>query len=554
MMRFYLLFLCLALSVGSCSDIYTSRGKRAVDDSMAVYLEQIQQCFSRQDYDRALEMSYMLEGFGSDSGSEKCLLYADIYKAQCFMAMNITDSMYYYFDRTLATAQKNQDIWALATIYNAMGGNAAFGEGDYSRGIACLTEGLKYASDIKDTSRIVLLESNLAMLYYVIDDFSGLKYALDVFRIGQERGNDYNIFLGALISASLYWMANDRDNALWYVEQAMPHVEKFDPSRETYVLYADILRASGDDADAVMYYDKAFRERSGPGLYSLAGLYLGYARYLTDNGKDEKAVEVLLHGLRTMDTLRSPVNEPLIYASLSEIYERRLEYQKALSYHKMYKEAADKQLSLVTEREIKKIQMAYERQQHEMELLGWQNKYNMAVMAFAFAVCVVSGLYVLYYNKRKNYLQLFRQHQTILECQDAKTGDSPLPMSQDKMKEMFDRLEVLMREQELYRQSDLSRDIVAQMLSTNRTYLCSAIKSYTGMSFTYYVNSFRINEAVRILSDPEDNTPIKALAGNLGYNNLTSFYRLFEAAKGMPPSKYRESVVQNAKLANCKNL
>ena len=71
------------------------------------------------------------------------------------------------------------------------------------------------------------------------------------------------------------------------------------------------------------------------------------------------------------------------------------------------------------------------------------------------------------------------------------------------------------------------------------------------MTFPYYVNSFRINEAVRILSNPEDNTPIKAIAGNLGYNNLTTFYRLFEAAKGMPPSKYRETVIQNANLADC---
>lgn len=72
------------------------------------------------------------------------------------------------------------------------------------------------------------------------------------------------------------------------------------------------------------------------------------------------------------------------------------------------------------------------------------------------------------------------------------------------------------------------------------------------MSFPYYVNSFRINEAVRILSDPENDTPIKAIAWSLGYNNLTTFYRLFEAAKGMPPSKYRETIIQNAKLADYK--
>jgi len=242
-----------------------------------------------------------------------------------------------------------------------------------------------------------------------------------------------------------------------------------------------------------------------------------------------------------------------MYLSLSGIYEDMGELGTALTYYKQYNEEANRQLNLEIERKISSIRREYDKQKHEVELLEWRNKYNLAVMAFVFAVCVFVGLYLLYRSKVKNYRQLLKQHQTILERQETRPAQTAaVPMPQDKMKEMYDRLEKLMYEQELYRQSDLSRDKVAQMLSTNRTYLCSVIKSFTGMTFPYYVNSFRINEAVRILSNPEDNTPIKAIAGNLGYNNLTTFYRLFEAAKGMPPSKYRETVIQNANLADCK--
>ena len=185
--------------------------------------------------------------------------------------------------------------------------------------------------------------------------------------------------------------------------------------------------------------------------------------------------------------------------------------------------------------------------------MEWRNKYNLAVMVTVLVVCVFVGLYVLYRNKVKNYRQLLKQHQAILEHQEMQSVHSvSVSLPQDRMKELYDRLEKMMREQELYRQSDLSRDKVAQLLSTNRTYLCSVIKQFTGMTFPYYVNSFRINEAVRILSNPEDDTPIKAIAGNLGYGNLTTFYRLFEAAKGMPPSKYRDTVIQNANLSDCK--
>ena len=421
------------------------------------------------------------------------------------------------------------------------------------RRITYLIEALRYAENIQDTSRIVLVKNNLAMAYCFINDSAGLTYARDVYRTGLEKHNDYMIFQGAMISANLYWMMRDTLNALRYVKEALPYVKTYDLSREIYVLYADILRDIGEKDSSIVYYERAFKEQSGSGIYSKADLYLGYSEFLKEGGKYDEAVKVLTDGLRTMDSVRSPAKKPMMYRSLSGIYEEIDDFKTALSYYKRYNEEANKQLSLETEREINNVRMEYEQQKHEVELLEWRNKYNLAVMVSVLIVGVFVGLYVLYRNKVRNYRQLLRQHQAILEHQETQSvHPSPMSLPQDRMKEMYDRLEKMMREQELYRQSDLSRDKVAQMLSTNRTYLCSVIKQFTGMTFPYYVNSFRINEAVRILSNPEDDTPIKAIAGNLGYSNLTTFYRLFEAAKGMPPSKYRDTVIQNANLSDCK--
>lgn len=70
-----------------------------------------------------------------------------------------------YFGKALPMAEKKNDYWALATIYNSLGGNTAFGEGDYSQGIAYLMEALRYAENIRDTSRLMLVKNNLAMAY-----------------------------------------------------------------------------------------------------------------------------------------------------------------------------------------------------------------------------------------------------------------------------------------------------------------------------------------------------------------------------------------------------
>ena len=553
-MRKYLMcFLFLLPLLCSCSRSDAPRSEKLSEDSLDVYLAQIQDCFSRQDFDAALKLSYQLRNKGESEHDGRALLYGYVYIAQCYGGINIVDSMSLYFGKALPMAEKKNDYWALATIYNSLGGNTAFGEGDYSQGIAYLMEALRYAENIRDTSRLMLVKNNLAMAYCFINDSTGLIYAQDVYRNGVDNNNSYRIFQGAMTSASLYWMMRDTANALRYVKEALPYVEMYDQSREIYVLYADILRDIGKKDSSVIYYRKAFQEQSGSGIYSKADLYLGYAEFLKEDRRYDDAVSVLMDGLHMMDSVRSPAKKPMMYRSLSGIYEDMGDPGTALTYYKQYNEEANRQLNLETERKISSIRREYDKQKHEVELLEWRNKYNLAVMAFVFAVCVFVGLYLLYRSKVKNYRQLLKQHQTILERQETRPAQTAaVPMPQDKMKEMYDRLEKLMYEQELYRQSDLSRDKVAQMLSTNRTYLCSVIKSFTGMTFPYYVNSFRINEAVRILSNPEDNTPIKAIAGNLGYNNLTTFYRLFEAAKGMPPSKYRETVIQNANLADCK--
>ncbi len=553
-MRKYLIcFLLLLPLLCRCSRSDAPRSEALSDDSLDVYLAQIQDCFSRQDFDAALKLSYQLRNKGESEHDGRALLYGYVYIAQCYGGINMVDSMSLYFGKALPMAEREKDYWALATIYNSLGGNTAFGEGDYSQGIAYLIEALRYAENIRDTSRLMLVKNNLAMAYCFINDSTGLIYAQDVYRNGVDNNNIYRIFQGAMISANLYWMMRDTANALRYVKEALPYVEMYDQSREVYVLYADILRDIGKKDSSVIYYRKAFQEQSGSGIYSKADLYLGYAEFLKEDRRYDDAVSVLMDGLHMMDSVRSPAKKPMMYLSLSGIYEDMGELGTALTYYKQYNEEANRQLNLEIERKISSIRREYDKQKHEVELLEWRNKYNLAVMAFVFAVCVFVGLYLLYRSKVKNYRQLLKQHQTILERQETRPAQTAaVPMPQDKMKEMYDRLEKLMYEQELYRQSDLSRDKVAQMLSTNRTYLCSVIKSFTGMTFPYYVNSFRINEAVRILSNPEDNTPIKAIAGNLGYNNLTTFYRLFEAAKGMPPSKYRETVIQNANLADCK--
>lgn len=70
-----------------------------------------------------------------------------------------------------------------------------------------------------------------------------------------------------------------------------------------------------------------------------------------------------------------------------------------------------------------------------------------------------------------------------------------------KADELYGRLIDAMEHDRMYIDSQLSRDSLAEALDTNRTYLTNLIKERTGMSVPQFINSYRINEAIRILSD-----------------------------------------------------
>ena len=112
----------------------------------------------------------------------------------------------------------------------------------------------------------------------------------------------------------------------------------------------------------------------------------------------------------------------------------------------------------------------------------------------------------------------------------------------NKTGSVFDSLQRLMERDEVYRDSNLTRERLAEMLGTNRTYLSQIIADHTGKGYYQFVNGYRIKEAIRVLSGAAGSDyPLKALAADLGFKSMTTFYKTFQEAVGMTPSAYRDT-------------
>lgn len=117
------------------------------------------------------------------------------------------------------------------------------------------------------------------------------------------------------------------------------------------------------------------------------------------------------------------------------------------------------------------------------------------------------------------------------------------PLTDEKKHVLFQNLEHCMTDQGIYRDKLLTKEKVADLLGTNRTYLSQVINEQTGQTFTQYVNRYRLDEAIRLLGDPQADITLKGIASDVGFSSMTTFYKVFQTNVGMSPKEYREKAL-----------
>ena len=97
-----------------------------------------------------------------------------------------------------------------------------------------------------------------------------------------------------------------------------------------------------------------------------------------------------------------------------------------------------------------------------------------------------------------------------------------------------------MEEEQVYLQPNLKISDLAALLGTNRNYLYNAINVEMGISFSEFVNRYRVGHAQRLLlENPEAN--MEEIATLSGFSSEVTFYRNFKAVTGTTPYKWLKS-------------
>ncbi len=105
-----------------------------------------------------------------------------------------------------------------------------------------------------------------------------------------------------------------------------------------------------------------------------------------------------------------------------------------------------------------------------------------------------------------------------------------------------EKLVSLMEREELFRKSDLNLAFLAGELSISAHHLSQILNEQLQQNFNDFINRYRVQEAQKRLSDPDENrTTILEIAYDVGFNNKASFNAAFKKHVGLTPTQFKKS-------------
>lgn len=468
----------------------------------------------------------------------------------------------------ILSAQTRNDTLMIA-VYNGYGVYEANVHANYTISQRYFFKSLELALKINDQVKQAKIESNLAEIAHIRKDSTGLKYALDSYEWARKNNDRQMIFVGAYQCANLLHMMGHSARALKYLRVAdeVSRQENYSERCTIYKLYASIFLSEHKYEEAVGYLEKAIREVDKAQASTLPEVYLCYAKVRAAQHLYAESNNLIEKGLAVSREKSITSSMAGFYELAAANYEAMGDYKNALVIYQRFKSACDTIYNAEKERSVNELRVQYDIDKREREasyqklLLDREvKKTTILYLSLGFAILMLFVLYYFFYRQNRLFKKIVLQNrdalareeglkkklreQTVPDHSSIPAKNSPV-LNEEKAACLYEQVCELMEEKRMFSDSGLTRERLAELLNTNRTYLSQVINEKAGVGYSQFVNDYRIKEAIRVLSDRQKNDyPLKALCSDLGFSSMTTFYKLFQATVGMTPSTYRKTMLE----------
>lgn len=575
--------LFIIASCGSKKQDNKSSGNEAVmqglyEDATAASME--------KDYPRSDSLGTALLHLANIADNDKYRILGLLCMSYSRIDNENPDERFKYLRRAEALLGNISNDTVAADLYNFMGA-CAFGDFNLSK--EYFSKSLEAARNTGSAPLVMRAECNLAEVYRYTGDTLGISYDREIYDFATKTGNEV-LRHAAAVRCAEYYMKN---RATLAESNAFINEIRDMKGQDFYYHYlrSKWLLANDSIQKAMNEWQKSYETGTATPGSLLAGgrLY----QMLGDFSESEKLLVRAESAFISIDPLNMERIE--ILRLRAKNLQKLGHPEDALSLFEKYFLARDSIRECTNIRDINSFKIKFETEKKEILISKQKGELRLRMIllyvALFFLLASICG-FLIYIKRRNRFYRLIVEQQKefatrqneyapyielengVSPIMESMKGQSPedghekdnmdtedrpssengsagtgMP-SRDKADAIWRSILNEMEKNRIYADPNVTRDTFAEKVSTNHTWLTAIIKNRTGKSYTQFVNSWRINEAVRILSQKTCGYTNKELAEYLGFMTPQSFYNTFRQQMGMSPARFRQDILSVSDAVN----
>jgi AraC-like DNA-binding protein len=453
-----------------------------------------------------------------------------------------------YFQNALNQAYAKKNIAFSEKCYNNLGVNYEI-LGKFDKSLAAYNQSLKMAKQRKDAFGVAQTNLNIALLYGKKGDY---EYALKL----NNQIQDYFIqvdnkeYIGlTYLNASSFYNKKDKLKA---VENALKAIDVFENIHDTLHLIKAYSNLNKFYLDLFNYekatysFDKAMELSNKFQSYGFkTNVFIGGVTLNIRKGRLSLAKKLLREAEYQLAVYPNVENEFEISALKVRLnaFEGNLpEFEKSFNN---YIEDNTQRMVVTSNAAFEEWAIIYEKEalSNSLEKMAIVNKNkNRTIILITLLLAILTILLftgILFYTRlRASYRKIFQLNNALQNKPFPENEIADIDSIEQKRYSLFLEIQQLMENEKFYLKRGITIANLSTALVSNDKYISSSINKYARMNFNQYINTLRIQEAKKIISQSNFNISIQDLAMACGFGNASSFIRIFKQVTGITPAFY----------------
>lgn len=148
---------------------------------------------------------------------------------------------------------------------------------------------------------------------------------------------------------------------------------------------------------------------------------------------------------------------------------------------------------------------------------------------------------LLYFKDKIKRVEIYQE----IEAKNKNTAIQTIPAAEKApfADELFEKIELVMREKQLYKDVNFNISKLSTEMDINSSYISKSIRAKGYPNFNNYLNMYRIECVKRLLSENDiEKVTLMYIYTEAGFSNQSTFNRVFKQMENITPSEYISSL------------